>query len=70
MLAGRMIEPGVLRVDDLPTPSPADGELLVEVLRASICGSDGSPNAASSNASGRMPTIKRSPARGGLAGIR
>jgi L-iditol 2-dehydrogenase len=40
MLAGRMIEPGVLRVDELPTPSPAEGELLVEVVRASICGSD------------------------------
>lgn len=40
MLAGRMIEPGVVRVDELPTPAPGDGELLVKVLRASICGSD------------------------------
>jgi L-iditol 2-dehydrogenase len=40
MLAGRLIEPGVIRVDELPTPSPAGGELLVRVLRASICGSD------------------------------
>jgi len=40
MLAGRLIEPGVLRVDDLPMPTPLEGELLVRVLRASICGSD------------------------------
>jgi L-iditol 2-dehydrogenase len=40
MKAGRLIQPGLLRVDELPTPEPAGGELLVKVLRASICGSD------------------------------
>jgi L-iditol 2-dehydrogenase len=40
MRAGRLIQPGLLRVDELPTPNPARGELLVKVLRASICGSD------------------------------
>jgi L-iditol 2-dehydrogenase len=40
MRAGRLISEGVLRVDELPTPTAADGQLLVKVLRASICGSD------------------------------
>jgi L-iditol 2-dehydrogenase len=40
MRAGRLIRPGLLQVDELPTPSPADGELLVQVIRASVCGSD------------------------------
>jgi len=40
MLAARLVEPGVLRVDELPVPVADGNELLVKVLRASICGSD------------------------------
>ena len=31
---------GKLDVVDLPTPTPAKGQLLIEVLRCGICGSD------------------------------
>jgi L-iditol 2-dehydrogenase len=40
MTAARVTAPGRVGVDELPTPSPAGDELLVRVLRASICGSD------------------------------
>jgi L-iditol 2-dehydrogenase len=40
MNAARVVAPGRLQVDELPTPAPSGEELLVRVLRASICGSD------------------------------
>jgi L-iditol 2-dehydrogenase len=39
-LALRVLAPGELVVEDTPLPVPAGDELLVRVLRASICGSD------------------------------
>jgi L-iditol 2-dehydrogenase len=35
-----MVEPGRFDVVDVPDPTPADGEVLVAMERASICGSD------------------------------
>ncbi len=41
MLAARMHQPGEpLRLDQVPVPSPAHGQVLVKVLACGVCGSD------------------------------
>lgn len=40
MRAGFMPAPGVVEVGDFPEPEPGDGEVLVRMHHASICGSD------------------------------
>ncbi|MGE5571718.1 MAG: zinc-dependent alcohol dehydrogenase [Bacteroidota bacterium] len=35
-----MVEPGVLRLEDVPAPVPGEGEALVEVKVVGVCGSD------------------------------
>ncbi|MGE5587674.1 MAG: zinc-dependent alcohol dehydrogenase [Clostridia bacterium] len=35
-----MVEPGVLRLEDVPAPVPGEGEALVEVKAVGVCGSD------------------------------
>ena len=36
----RVAEDGEVRVDEVPLPSPQDGEVLVHTTRVGICGSD------------------------------
>src|SRR5215472_5355661 len=40
MRAARLVRPGRVEVDTFPVPEPGDGEVLVRMRRASICGSD------------------------------
>ena len=40
MRAGRILGPGRTDVADLPVPTPGYGEVLIEVARAGICGTD------------------------------
>ncbi len=40
MKAAVLHAPGTLRVEEIPTPSPADGEVLVRVASCGVCGSD------------------------------
>jgi threonine dehydrogenase-like Zn-dependent dehydrogenase len=40
MKAAVLHAPGSLRVEEVPTPSPAPGEVLVRVASAGVCGSD------------------------------
>ncbi len=40
MLAVRMYKPKDLRVEDVPIPSPGEGEALLRILAVGICGSD------------------------------
>jgi L-iditol 2-dehydrogenase len=40
MRAAQMVEPGRFTVVEVPDPIPGEGEVLVEMERASICGSD------------------------------
>ena len=40
MLALVIEKPGIARLDDVPQPQPKDGEVLVRVVQAGICGSD------------------------------
>lgn len=40
MRAAQVVEPGDIRVDDVPNPDPGPGEVLVRTTLASICGSD------------------------------
>jgi L-iditol 2-dehydrogenase len=40
MLAARVLAPGRVAVEETAIPEPSHGQLLVRVLRASICGSD------------------------------
>lgn len=40
MRASRLVGPGRIEVQELARPEPADGQVLVRTLRASICGSD------------------------------
>ena len=40
MLATRLIETGNIQTMEVPVPSPADGEILVRVEAAGICGTD------------------------------
>jgi L-iditol 2-dehydrogenase len=40
MRAARLVEPGRIVCDEAPVPTPVDGELLVQTLCASVCGSD------------------------------
>ncbi|MEW6105621.1 MAG: alcohol dehydrogenase catalytic domain-containing protein, partial [Bacillota bacterium] len=35
-----MVEPGVLRLEDVPAPVPGEGETLIEVKVVGVCGSD------------------------------
>lgn len=35
-----MVKPGVLRLEDVPAPTPGEGEALVEVKVVGVCGSD------------------------------
>ena len=39
MLAARL-EEGTLRIGDVPTPEPGDGEALVKISAAGVCHSD------------------------------
>jgi L-iditol 2-dehydrogenase len=41
MLAARLVAQNDLRVEEVPTPSPGPGEVLVEVGANTICGTDG-----------------------------
>jgi L-iditol 2-dehydrogenase len=41
MLAARLVAHNDLKVEDVPTPSPGPGEVLVEVGANTICGTDG-----------------------------
>jgi L-iditol 2-dehydrogenase len=40
MLAGQLVEPGRFEVVEVDSPVPADGQVLLESQRTSICGSD------------------------------
>ena len=40
MRAGRILGPGHTVVVDLPVPTPGPGDVLIEVARAGICGTD------------------------------
>ncbi len=40
MRAGRILGPGRTAVETLPVPTPGPGEVLIEVSRAGICGTD------------------------------
>ena len=40
MLAGRILGPGRTAVETVPVPAPGPGEVLIEVSRAGICGTD------------------------------
>jgi L-iditol 2-dehydrogenase len=40
MTAAYLAKPGLMEVGPVPRPEPAEGELLVKVARAAICGSD------------------------------
>ncbi len=40
MKAAVLHAPGDLRVEEVPAPSPADGEVLLRVARSGVCGSD------------------------------
>ena len=40
MRAARLVRPGRVEVDTFPVPEPGDGQVLVRMRRASICGSD------------------------------
>ena len=40
MSAARLYEPGPVRIEEVPTPSPGPGQVLVEVAACGVCGSD------------------------------
>ena len=40
MLAGQLMEPGRFEVVEVDPPVPAEGQVLLESHRSSICGSD------------------------------
>lgn len=40
MLAARMYGVNDIRIEDVPTPSPAAGEMLIKVKAAAVCGTD------------------------------
>jgi L-iditol 2-dehydrogenase len=41
MLVARLVAVSDLRVEEVPTPSPGPGEVLVEVGANTLCGTDG-----------------------------
>ncbi|MEG1650255.1 MAG: alcohol dehydrogenase catalytic domain-containing protein, partial [Oscillospiraceae bacterium] len=40
MLQQVMTSPGVIEFNEIPTPQPRDGEVLVKIMKIGICGSD------------------------------
>ena len=40
MLRGRLFAAGDLRIDEVPTPVPGEGETLVRMTDMGLCGSD------------------------------
>jgi len=40
MLRARLVEPESIRLENVPVPEPQKGEVLIEVHRAGVCGSD------------------------------
>ena len=40
MLQATMTSPGKIEINEIPRPRPAAGEVLIEVKRIGVCGSD------------------------------
>ena len=40
MMQAVMTAPGQIEFKEIPTPQPTDGEVLVQIMRIGVCGSD------------------------------
>ena len=69
MLVARLVAVSDLRVEEVPTPSPGPGEVLVEVGANTLCGTDGRILRGDKTAYVELPVVLGHEAAGRVADV-